>query len=84
IKRKKGSSSELIKIAKAYFYHKRNLIGFLAVFFIFLINYFNISPFIKLNLAALSIGVLALFFYLTALYQKRFREGNLITIKNSN
>lgn len=81
IKRKKGVSISILDYAKAYFHHRRNAIGFLTLIFIFCINYFNVSLFIKLNLAVLSTGVLIVFYYLTALYAKRQKNNNLISIK---
>ena len=81
IKRKKSVSFSIVDFAKAYFHHRRNSIAFLTLFFIFCINYFNVSLFIKLNLAVLSTGVLIVFYYLTALYAKRLRNNNLISIK---
>ncbi len=78
IKRKKSTGVLILAFARAYFHQRRNTITFGTLFFIFLINYFDVPIFVKLNLAVLSLGVLILFFYLTALYQKRSREGNLI------
>jgi len=78
IKRKKGTGVLILNFARAYFHQRRNTIIFGTLFFIFFINYFDVPIFVKLNLAVLSFGVLILFFYLTALYQKRSREGNLI------
>ncbi|MFQ5770414.1 MAG: hypothetical protein ACE5HX_07755 [bacterium] len=83
IKRKKSISISIIDFAKAYFNQRRNAVGFLTLFFIFCINYFNVSLFLKLNLAALSFGVLILFYYLTALYQKRLQNGNLLSLKRN-
>jgi len=78
IKRKKGTGVLILAFARAYFHQRRNTIIFGTLFFIFFINYFDVPIFVKLNLAVLSFGVLILFFYLTALYQKRSKEGNLI------
>lgn len=84
IKRKKASTISLLDFAKAYFRQRRNTAGFLTFFFIFCINYFNVSPFLKLNLAVLCFGILVLFFYLTALYQKRSQNGELLTVKRKS
>ena len=81
IKRKKSASISILDFARAYFHHRRNAIVFLALIFIFCINYFNVSLFIKLNLAVLTTGVLIIFYYLTALYAKRMKTNNLISIK---
>ncbi|MCH8020607.1 hypothetical protein IH785_12170, partial [candidate division KSB1 bacterium] len=78
IKRKKSTGVLILDFARAYFHQRRNTITFGTLFFIFLINYFEVPIFVKLNLAVLSFGVLILFFYLTVLYQKRSKEGNLI------
>ncbi len=78
IKRKKGTGVLILDFVRAYFHQRRNAITFGTLFFIFFINYFEVPVFIKLNLAVVSFGVLILFFYLTALYQKRSKEGNLI------
>jgi len=78
IKRKKSTGVLILHFARAYFHQRRNSITFGTLFFIFLINYFEVPIFVKLNLAVLSFGVLMLFFYLTVLYQKRSKEGNLI------
>ncbi len=78
IKRKKGTGVLILDFVRAYFHQRRNAITFGTLFFIFFINYFDVPMFIKLNLAIVSFGVLILFFYLTALYQKRLKEGNLI------
>jgi len=80
IKRKKGTSLPIVEFAKAYFHQRRNTIGFFSLVSIFCINYFKVSPFLKLNLAVICFGVVVLFFYLTALYQKRLRNGDLIKI----
>jgi len=78
IKRKKSTGVLILGFARAYFHQRRNTITFATLFFIFLINYFDVPIFVKLNLAVLSFGVLILFFYLTVLYQKRSKEVNLI------
>jgi len=78
IKRKKSRGVLIIAFVRAYFHQRRNSIVFGTLFFIFFINYFDVPMFIKLNLAIVSFGGLILFFYLTALYQKRLKEGNLI------
>ncbi len=81
IKRKKNVSTAILDFAKVYFHQRRNTIGFLTLLFIFCINYFNVSLYLKLNMAAISFLMLILFYFLTALYQKRLNNGNLI-IKN--
>jgi len=78
IKRKKSSGVLVLDFARVYFHQRRNAITFGTLLFIFFINYFTVPIFVKLTIAVLSCGVLILFFYLTALYQKRLKEGNLI------
>lgn len=82
--RKKSASISMLDFAKAYFHHRRNVIVFFTLIFIFCINYFDVSLFIKLNLAVLTTGVLIIFYYLTALYAKRSKTNNLISIKRKN
>jgi len=82
IKRKKGTSLPVVELAKAYFHQRKNTVGFLSLISIFCINYFSVSPFLKLNLAVICFGVVVLFFYLTALYQKRLKNGDLIHLKS--
>lgn len=81
IKRKKSASVSFLSFAKAYFHQRRNTVGFLTLLFIFCINFFTISVFVKINLAVLSFGVLIIFYFLTALYQKRLTNGYLLTFK---
>ena len=78
IKRKKSSGVLILDFTRAYFHQRRNAITFGTLFFIFFINYFTVPIFVKLTVAVLAFVVLILFFYLTALYQKRLKEGNLI------
>ncbi|MCZ6595949.1 MAG: hypothetical protein O6943_13705 [Bacteroidetes bacterium] len=78
IKRKKGLGVLILDFTRAYFHQRRNTITFGTFFFIFFINYFDVPIFVKLTIAVLSFGVLILFFYLTVLYEKRLKEGNLI------
>jgi hypothetical protein len=82
IKRKKALSLSIIDFAKAYFHQRRNTFLFLMLLFVFGINYFNVSVFFKLNMAMLSFGVMVLFYYFTALYQKRLKTNNLLLIKH--
>ncbi len=84
IKRKKSASVPIFDFVRAYFHQRRNAIGSITLFFIFCINYFEVSLFVKLNLAVLSFGILVLFYYLTALYQKRLRNGNLLSLRRNN
>lgn len=79
IKRKKSATAPLLDFVKAYFHQRRNTIGFSALLSIFLINYSPVPIFVKLNLAAICFGLLVLFFYLSALYQKRLKKGDLLT-----
>lgn len=83
IKRRKSASLPIIDFARAYFHQRRNAIGFLTLLFIFCFNYFQVSLFIKLDLAVLSFGLLLLFYYLTALYQKRSRNGDLLSLRSN-
>jgi len=82
IKRKKAVSLSAIDFAKAYFHQRRNAVGFLTLLLVFGINYFSDSVFFKLNMAMLSFGVMVLFYYFTALYQKRLKTNNLLLIKH--
>lgn len=84
IKRKKSTYATLIDFAKSYFYTRRNALFFITLVLVFCINYFNVSPFLKLNLSAISFCILVLFFYLTALYQKRIQKGRLLAISRNN
>lgn len=83
IKRKKNLSAAALEFVKAYFHHRRNTLGFMTLIFIFCINYFQASLFLKLNLAVISFCGLVLFLYFTALYEKRLGKGNLIKLKNN-
>lgn len=81
IKRKRSSYTALLNFTKLYFYQRRNALGFASLVLIFCINYFvDVSPFVKLNLAALSFGILVVFFYIAALYHRRLEKGRLLTI----
>ncbi|MFQ5707164.1 MAG: hypothetical protein ACE5HO_06915 [bacterium] len=84
IKRKKDAYVSLIDFAKSYFYQRRNTLGFITLLTVFCVNYFDVSPFLKLNLVAISLGILVLFFYLTALYQKRIQKGRLLNVNRSS
>lgn len=79
IKRKKNAFIQFLKI---YFHEKRNSIGFSMLLLTFFINYFSNSIFIKINMTVLSIGMFALLFYVSALYQKRLNSGNFVNFKN--
>jgi len=81
IKRKKSASVSFLTLARAYFHQRRNTIAFLTLVFIFCINYFSLSLFVKLNLAVFSFGALLLFYYLSALYHKRLRTGNILNFR---
>lgn len=83
IKRKKSVSKSVISFMKAYFHQRRNAMGFLTLFFVFCINYFEVSLFIKLNFVVIAFGVLILFYFLSALYHKRLKDDNLISIKHN-
>lgn len=84
IKRKKSPFvASLLRFANAYFHHRRNLVSFVMLFLILCINYFHISLFIKINMAVLALGALILFFYLSALYQKRLSHGDLLNLKRN-
>jgi hypothetical protein len=80
VKRRAGWAAPLLVFAKEYFTYRRNTMAFLASLFIFMINYFQVSPFLKLNIAVLAFAVLVLGFYLSALYHKRSRNGDLIVL----
>jgi len=82
IKRKETKTLSVLDFGKAYFHQRRHALGFTTFVFVFAINYFNVSPFIKLNLAVIAFCILTLFFYMTALYHKRLNNGNLVNIKN--
>ncbi len=80
VKRRASWAVPLLNFAKEYFTYRRNALAFLTSIFIFMINYFQVSPFLKLNIAVLSLAVLVLGFYLSALYHKRSRNGDLIVV----
>ncbi len=84
IKRKRSLSVPLLDFIRAYLDQKRNAIGFFTLLFVLFINIFEVSLFVKLNLAALSLGLMILFYYLSALYQKRLKNGNLLTLRRSS
>lgn len=83
IKRKKTVSLSFLDFAKAYFHQRRNSISFFTLLFILCINFLNISLFVKINLAVLIFGALVLFYYLSALYQKRSKDGYLLNLKRT-
>ncbi|MFQ5676556.1 MAG: hypothetical protein ACE5G1_11710 [bacterium] len=83
IKRKKSTAVPVLDFAKAYFHQKRNTLAFGALLLIFAMNYWTIPGFVKLNMAAISLVILILFFYLTALYQKRSQKGDLLNVNHS-
>lgn len=86
IKRKRSSRISLFafSVAKAYFHEKRNTFGFITFLFMICINYFNFYPFLKLNIIVLFFGALLLIFYLTALYQKRSQNGELLNFNRKS
>lgn len=84
IKRKQSLSLPVLDFARAYFHQRKNTVGFLTLVFFFCINIFHVSLFVKVNLGVLSFGLMVLFVYLSALYQKRLRNGNLLTLRRSN
>lgn len=83
IKRKRNVSSVLLDFAKAYFHQRRNSIGFTMLVSALSINYFSHNLFVKINMAVLSIVLLLLFFYFTALYEKRLNNGNILNVKHN-
>ena len=79
IKKKRNKQvPTLLNFLKAYFNQRRNSIMFSSLIVIIAINYFEISMYLKLNMAALIFAAIILFFYLTALYQKRLKAGEFI------
>ncbi|MFQ5865640.1 MAG: hypothetical protein ACE5IW_10460 [bacterium] len=86
IKRKKSSAVSLFVLgfAKAYFHEKRNTFGFITFLFMVSMNYFDFYPFLRLNIIVLFIGVMILVFYLTALYQKRSQNGELLNFNTKS
>lgn len=83
IRRKRSTSAVLLDFSKAYFHQRRNSVGFTMLISALGINYFSSNVFIKINMAVLSFGLLVLLFYLTALYQKRINNGNILNIKHN-
>lgn len=82
IRRKKSAyTTAFIKGIRAYFHYRKNLISLVTLCFLFGVNYFNVSLFLKINLAALWFGVIILFAYVSALYQKRLEAGNLLALR---
>jgi len=79
IKRKRTEyTNGFLTLAKAYFHHKKNSAGFAILVGVVCLNYLHIPNYLKLNIAAIFIGVLMLSFYVNALYRKRMNNGNLV------
>jgi len=82
IRRKKSTyATAFVKWIRAYFHSRRNLISLVTLSFLFCVNYFDVSLFLKLNLAALWFGVIILFAFVSALYQKRLETGDLLALR---
>lgn len=84
IKRKKSLTLSVLDFTKAYFQERRNAIGFLTILFIFCINYFDVSLFLRLHMAVLSTAGLIVFYFFMALTQKRLHSDNILSYKRSN
>lgn len=78
IKRKRTSVAILLEFARAYFHERRNLVVVSALVAIIGLNYFSNSLFLKINMAVLLSGCLILFYYGSALYQRRLADGDLL------
>jgi|GEM_PF-1210642 len=81
IKRKRTSGDILFDFAKAYFGERRNVVAVVALTALCGVNLLSHSLFIKINLSVMLLGSLFLFYYLTALYQRRANSGNIINMK---
>ncbi len=81
IKRKQTVSYAIWQMTKSYFLQWRNAIGFSMLVMALAINFSGASLFVKINMAVLSFGLVVLLYYLTALYQKRTSNGNIVNIK---
>jgi len=80
----KRRNNPILQFLKIYFQEKRHSIGFSMLILVFFINHFTNSIFIKINIIVLSLGILIVFLYLSALYQKRLNSGNYISHKKQN
>ena len=84
IKRKRnGTAAAFLESIKVYFNYKKNTLGFLLLFIICSLNYLNVSLFLKLNITAATFAIIVLFFYISALYQKRLSNGNLLSTQKT-
>lgn len=84
IKRKKSTFAlTFVTFFQAYFHQRRNFIAFIMFAFIFSLNYFNVSMFVKINLVTVTFGMFVLFFYLSALQHKRVSNGDLLAMDQS-
>ncbi len=84
IKRKSSPFVEsFMDVVKEYFHHRRNAIAFVMFFVVFLMHYFSFSTFLRVNIAAAVFALVVLFFYLSALHNKRVTKGNLVAIRHS-
>lgn len=83
IKRKRNSLAQsFLTTIRQYLVLRKNTFGFVILSFVFSLNYLEISLFLKLNIAAVTFAIIVLFFYISALYQKRLSSGNLLSSKN--
>ncbi|MCG8605838.1 hypothetical protein MJD09_12675, partial [bacterium] len=74
----------ILDFAKAYLQERRHAVSLVAVLFILCINYFDFSLFLRINLAVFSFGGLVVFYYFTALTQKRSNNGNFLSYEPTN
>jgi hypothetical protein len=79
IKRKKSRVVlALFEFTRLYFHQRKHVFGILILLSVIGINYFNVSPYIKLCLIAFFAGTLVLILYLSALHQKRLAANDLL------
>ena len=81
IKRKRSSGDILFDFAKAYFGERRNAVAIVTMTALCGVNFLGSSLFIKINVGVMLLGSLVLFYYLTALYQRRSSHGNIVNLK---
>ncbi len=81
IKRKRTSGAILLDFTKAYFNERRNTVAIIALCGLWCVNFFGSSIFVKINVGVMLIASLILFYYLTALYQKRLDSGNILNLR---
>jgi len=84
IKRKRSDwGSTFLSGVSHHFNVRRNTFIFLLLLLVFSLNYLEVSLFLKLNITAITFAVIVLFFYISALHQKRISSGNYLSSKNN-